>query len=408
MAIRQLARQSGDVQRTFAPGHLARLAGGFAGAGGVDHLGDHLLGVLGALVQIGGEMAAQFLLHGRLHLAGDQLVLRLRGELRIRHLDRDHRRQPLPSVVAGGGNLGLLGQAFAFDVAVQGACQGGTKTSQMRAAVALRNVVGVGEDLLLETIVPLHRHLDDDVVAAGLVEVEGAVQRRLVAVQIVHEGAQSALVHKALFLADALVLQLNGNASVQKRQLAELASQRVVLELDAGEGLRGRLEIALRATRFGLADNRQRTVGFAVAIGLLVDVVVAAHGEPEDLRKGVDHRSADAVQPAGNLVGTAIELAAGVQRGEDDFRRRLALFVVNVHRHAAAVVAHRDRFARMDDHVDLVAVAAQGLVDGIVHQLLNHVVQTGAVVGIADVHARSLAHGVQAAQHLDAPRVVSG
>ena len=114
------------------------------------------------------------------------------------------------------------------------------------------------------------------------------------------------------------------------------------------------------------------------------------------------------MQPAGNLVGAAIELAAGVQRGEDHLGRRLALFVVNVHRHATAVVAHRDRFAGMDDHVDLIAVPAQGLVDGIVHQLLNHVVQTGAVVGVADVHARPLAHGVQAAQHLDAPRVVSG
>ncbi|KIV65744.1 hypothetical protein SZ55_3882 [Pseudomonas sp. FeS53a] len=33
-------------------------------------------------------------------------------------------------------------------------------------------------------------------------------------------------------------------------------------------------------------------------------------------------------------------------------------------------------------------------------------VQTGPIVGIADVHTRALAYGVQSLQHLDAGRVV--
>ena len=52
------------------------------------------------------------------------------------------------------------------------------------------------------------------------------------------------------------------------------------------------------------------------------------------------------------------------------------------------------------DH-DAVAIAGQRLVDGVVDDLEHHVVQAGAVIGIADVHAGALAHRIQALQHLD-------
>ena len=44
-------------------------------------------------------------LDDRPHLGGDELVLRLRGEFRIRHLDRDDRRQPLAAIVADERDL---------------------------------------------------------------------------------------------------------------------------------------------------------------------------------------------------------------------------------------------------------------------------------------------------------------
>ena len=46
-------------------------------------------------------------------------------------------------------------------------------------------------------------------------------------------------------------------------------------------------------------------------------------------------------------------------------------------------------------------MARQRLIDGVVDHLVDHVVQARAVVGVADVHARPFADGVQAAQHLD-------
>ena len=41
-------------------------------------------------------------------------------------------------------------------------------------------------------------------------------------------------------------------------------------------------------------------------------------------------------------------------------------------------------------------VAGLRLVDRVVDDLEGHVVQAGAVIGVADVHARPLAHGVEA------------
>ncbi len=53
-------------------------------------------------------------------------------------------------------------------------------------------------------------------------------------------------------------------------------------------------------------------------------------------------------------------------------------------------------------------MAGQRLVDGVVHHLVDHVVQAGAVIGVADIHARPLAHGVEAFQHLDRIGAVFG
>ena len=49
----------------------------------------------------------------------------------------------------------------------------------------------------------------------------------------------------------------------------------------------------------------------------------------------------------------------------------------------------------------LVGMAGERLVDAVVDDLVDHVVQAGAVVGVADVHARPLAHGVEALEDLD-------
>jgi hypothetical protein len=116
------------------------------------------------------------------------------------------------------------------------------------------------------------------------------------------------------------------------------------------------------------------------------------------------------VQAAGYLVAVLVELAAGVQHAHDDLGGAALGLVLVVHldadRDAAAVVGDRDRVVGVDGDDDVVAVAGQGLVDGVVHDLEDHVVQAGAVGGVADVHAGALAHRFQPFELLDAGFVV--
>ena len=53
-------------------------------------------------------------------------------------------------------------------------------------------------------------------------------------------------------------------------------------------------------------------------------------------------------------------------------------------------------------------MAGQRLVDGVVDHLVDHVVQARAVVGVADIHARPLADGIQALENLDGIGAVFG
>ena len=83
-------------------------------------------------------------------------------------------------------------------------------------------------------------------------------------------------------------------------------------------------------------------------------------------------------------------------------------FAVHVGRDAAAVVAHGHRAVGIERDHDFVGVAGERLVDGVVDDLVDHVVEAGAVVGVADVHARPLAHGIEAFEDLDRFRAVVG
>ena len=121
----------------------------------------------------------------------------------------------------------------------------------------------------------------------------------------------------------------------------------------------------------------------------------AAKDAQVELRgKAVDDRDADPVQPARHLVGVLVEFPAGVQVGHDDLGGGNPFLVVDADRDAAAVVGDGDRAVGVQGHDDRVAIAGQRLVDRIVDDLVDHVVQARAVIGVADIHARPLAHGV--------------
>ena len=135
-------------------------------------------------------------------------------------------------------------------------------------------------------------------------------------------------------------------------------------------------------------------------------LAVAPDVEVQPFRQGVHHRNAHAMQAARHLVGIVVrrilELAAGMQLGHDDLGRRHAFFLVDAGGDAAAIILDADGAIGVQGDDDLVAMAGQRFVDRIVRHFEHHMVQAAAIVGIADIHAGPLAHGVQPFQHLDA------
>jgi hypothetical protein len=68
---------------------------------------------------------------------------------------------------------------------------------------------------------------------------------------------------------------------------------------------------------------------------------------------------------------------------------------------SAAIVLDRNRSVGIERDQDPVAMAGERLVDRIVGNLEHHVVEAGAVVGVADIHSGPLADRIETFQHLD-------
>ena len=96
----------------------------------------------------------------------------------------------------------------------------------MRAAVALRNVVGEGQHVLVIAVVPPQRDFDVDVFALALDHDRRRDERLLGAVEPAHESLQPAFVEKlvALHLGMARIGEDDVHAGIQERQFAQPCS----------------------------------------------------------------------------------------------------------------------------------------------------------------------------------------
>ena len=128
------------------------------------------------------------------HFRADQLVLGLRAELGVGQLHGHDRRQALAHVVARQSDLFLLQRARALGIIVERSGQCCAESREMRAAVALRDVVGEAKDVLVIGVIPLQRDVDPDILALPGDRDRIGHQRRLCAVEPLHEGRDTALV----------------------------------------------------------------------------------------------------------------------------------------------------------------------------------------------------------------------
>ena len=205
-------------------------------------------------------------------------------------------------------------------------------------------------------------------------------------------------------------IELDAQVLGEEGRLAQALGEHAVVVDDAlfedvGVGHEG--HAVAGAGVFGeLFELFERRHGHTALEALVPVVVVAVHVELEPLGQRVDHRDADAVQAAGDLVALAAELAAGVQYGEHDLGGRLVVLRHDADRDAAPVVEHDDRVVGLDGDGDAVGIAGERFVDRVVDDLVDQVVEAPRPRG-ADVHAGTLADRVEALEDCDVLLVVA-
>ena len=299
---------------------------------------------------------------------------------------------------------------------------------------ALVGVDGVRErvDRLRVTGVPLHRDLE---FVAGALRGEtddGVVDRLLRAVDVPHVVLEAArvvvdaglhLVHGRRTRLGGLVLgglrrvrdladDLFGDLGVADALVGEGDRQALVEEGHLLEAARDRLEAVdrgLEDVRVGPERDRgARLLGglaldeftrLRVGVGLVPLEAVALDVDVEPGGQRVDDGDTDTVQTAGHGVGVGVELAAGVELGEDDLDGG-DTGGVHPDGDASTVVDDLDATVFEEGDLDLAGVAGHGLVDGVVDDFPDQVVET-AFTGGTDVHTRSLTNGFESLEDGD-------
>jgi len=348
------------------------------------------------------------------------LVFGLRAEFRVGQFDRYDRGQAFAHIVTGQLDLLFFQRAGAFGIIVQRPGQGRAEGRQMGAAVALRDIVGEAENILVIAVVPLQCDVDDDIVAVAVNGDRLWHQRRLVTVEILNKGSDSAFVKQVdfLYLFMPCVAQYDVHATVQEGELAVTVLQ--LFKIKFGNFKRGRRRkksdscalfyAGCIVRRRGVPDDFQRAHGIPEFEAHIMLFAVAPDVEFQPFGQSVDHRYADAVQTAGHLVrivvGGILELAASVELGHDDLCCRDAFLAVHAGRDTAPVVLDRDAAVGVEGDQDQVAMTGEGLVDRIVRYLEHHMVQAAAIIGVTDIHAGPLADRVQALENLDRIRAI--
>ena len=207
----------------------------------------------------------------------------------------------------------------------------------MGAAVALGDVVGERQHILVVAVVPPQRDLDPYAIALAPDENWAADQRGFGAVEVAHKRFETAFIMKvlALGLGVTQIGQHDMHARVEEGEFAQAMLDCRIVELDHGERLgrggEGDFSPAPRPAVDQWRGPHHLERLDRVAVGEADDILeaVAPDAQHKRRRQGVHDRDADAVQPARHFVGVLIEFPAGVQLSHDDLSRRNALFLVD-------------------------------------------------------------------------------
>ena len=406
VAVPELVRHGRAAESALAPDGLPGLLGGLPGPGGHKGLVQDHPPHLGVLLQEGLQLIGDQVVDESSDLAVAELGLGLALKLGVRQLHGDNAGETLPAVLAGDLLLVLEHLDFAA-VGVEHRGEGPLEALLMHAALGGVDVVGEGEDGLVVAVMVLKGDFRHAVVlGSGHVDDLG-VDGILAAVEVGDElpdaaGVAHGLLHRLL---PPAVRDADLEPGVEEGLLPHAGAEDLVVIDRVLEHLRVRLEGDLRAVTLRDADDGHLLGDLASGKLHLVDLPVLEDLHLQPLAEGVDNRRAHAVEAAGDLVAPAAELSAGMENGIDHLQGGPSRLGLDVHGDAAAVVRHGDSVPGVDGDVDLRAVARQRLVNGVVHDLINQVMEARGGRG-TDIHARALADGFQSFQHLDLGGVI--
>ena len=280
----------------------------------------------------------------------------------------------------------------------------------MRPAVHGVHAVGERVNHLVEAVVVLQRRLHDSAVLDALLDVDGLLVQRLARlVQVADEAADAAVevvrhfvVRPAVGVVEAAEAYLK--PLVEIRHLLEALREGVEVVFEVVEDLLVGQEGHRRAVRAALGVFGVSVAQVALADAarelLIVDAASAPDFDQQPLREGVDDGRAHAVQPAGDGVRLAAELAAGVQGGHDGLDAGQPGGGMLVDGDAASVVDDANGAVFVQRDLDGGAEPRHELVHGVVDDFDDEMMQP-ALVGAADVHARTPPDGLHAFEHLN-------
>src|SRR5438067_692729 len=399
-AIGQLAGQHARLEQALALHQVAGFARRLARPGRGERLLDDAPAFGRAFLEVLGQTFGDCERDMALDLRVAELALGLALELRLQHLDADHRRQSLTDVLTGQVGIGFLEDPRLARITVEHVGERGAKTGDV--ASALDRVDGVRErdDVLDEGLVVLKRDLGLCALDLPLDVKRGHVDHRLVAVERAHERHDAALEVEGVGDAQDLVGERDLEPLVQVGHLAQTVLDHLAVELRVREdlGIGPEPHDGARVVRF--ADRLDRALGHASGVFLVVDLAASVDPHLKALTEEVHRRHANAVEAGGDLVAAAAELAPGVEPGHDQLQSRQPLLLVDVDGDAPAVVIDLDAAVREEGDHDPPRVAGEGLVDRVVDHLVDQVVEA-ARARRADVHARTPPDMLPALEDLD-------
>ena len=97
-----------------------------------------------------------------------------------------------------------------------------------------------------------------------------------------------------------------------------------------------------------------------------------------------------------------------MQHRHDHFGCRTAFLLVDINRNPSPIITDRDGFIAVDENTHVRAIPGERLVNSVIDDFEHHVVQSGPIIRITNVHAWPFADGIKTLQNLDGTAVVIG